>query len=274
MLSSSSHRQSLHAPSTTALRRAGIFLGAAGLAVGLAAGASADGRGSSSPAARSTTTTSRPAPQPAMGRYRDFGHARGSTGRPVAQPPLVPTLSGLHPPGFTVRPYGSTPAPSHGGFVPGGGHHHPPQVIYVPVSYGYGPPPPQDPVIVVEAPPPVVVVVPQPGVDTGAQSSTFRPAIPPPPPSPAPPTSTAPGRLRITIQPADAEVFLDDRLLTSIGDTAGGLGVAAAPGIHVLEITHPEHDAERLVFAVDPEQTVAIAIDLRETKPRRRTRID
>lgn len=291
MPTSSSHSPSLHArsirhdleggkrplPIMRASRTRHIaLLVAVGLGLGLAVESLADarGRGSGGRSVKSRSATVRPAPTRSTPtpRYRNYGRVRGGTGQaPVKQLPLVPTLSGIPPQSFRVRPHGSTPVPRHRQFAQPI-RHHAPQVIYVPVGYGLAQPR-QEPVIYVQAPPappPVVVVAPQPGV-APSPAGNRQPSIPPPPPAPPARTSNEPGVLRIEIQPADAEVYLDDRPLAIM---IGGHQISTAPGIHVLEVTHPDYTAERLVFAVNPEQTHRVAIDLRESKPGRRTRID
>ncbi len=227
------------------------------------------GRGTTvhSGAAKSTTTT-RP-----VGRYRDHGHVRGGTGaRPQAQPYLQNNLSGILPPGFgghTSQPrthFQHRRAP-HSRVYGQPYAQRAPQVVYVPVGY-YPQQRQPDPVIVIQqAPPPVqqqpVVVVEAPPA-----------VIPPPPPAPPRPTSNEPGAIRLLVEPADAEIVLDDRRLGLAGEVKGRQDHSTRPGVHVLEVTHPEYRAERLVFAVDPESTVQLVIDLRETRASRRTRIE
>lgn len=212
--------------------------------------------------ASKSTTTTRP-----VGRYRDYGRVRGGTGaRPQAQPYLQTNLSGILPPGFgghSTRPRTQAPhSHVHGRPI----SHHAPQVVYVPVGYYQQQRQPEPVIVVQQAPPPVqqpVVIVQSP------------PAfIPPPPPAPPRPTSNEPGVVRLSVEPPGAEIVLDDRRLGTAGEVSGSQDHIARPGVHVLEVTHPDHRAELLVFAVDPESTVQLVIDLRETRASRRTRIE
>lgn len=114
-------------------------------------------------------------------------------------------------------------------------------------------------------PPPVVIVMP-----AAPMRDPLPPAppIPPPPKAPPPRTSNEPGNLTVLVEPAGAEIYLDDRKWP-----AGGEPRPTLPGIHVLEVSHPEHGSERVVFAVEPETPAVVAIDLRETRPGRRTQV-
>jgi hypothetical protein len=232
--------------------------------IGTQAFAQSRGRGTTvhSGATRSSTTT-RP-----VGRYRDHGRVRGGSGaRPQAQPFLQTNLSGILPPGFGGHTTQPRTHVTHHPFA-----HHAPRVVYVPVGYYPQQPRPEQVIVVQQAPPvqqPVVFVqAPQ------ALAQSPAPAIPPPPRAPARATSNEPGAIRLSVQPAGAEVVLDDRRLGSASDVSRGQDHVTRPGIHVLEVTHPGHRAERLVFAVDPESIVRLVIDLRETRASRRTRIE
>jgi hypothetical protein len=76
-------------------------------------------------------------------------------------------------------------------------------------------------------------------------------------PSAAPPTAAeldtraAPGRVRLSVLPADASVYLDGRLLGS-GDELGQLhaGLVVDAGSHLLEVVRPGYASQRLEFKV------------------------
>ncbi len=65
-------------------------------------------------------------------------------------------------------------------------------------------------------------------------------------------TRAAPGRVRLSVLPADASVYLDGRLLGS-GDELARLhaGLVVEAGSHLIEVVRPGYETERLEFAVD-----------------------
>ena len=109
------------------------------------------------------------------------------------------------------------------------------------------------------------------------------PAAAPPTPAPAPaveappppaPRSTEPGEVRFSIRPADAEVYLDDDYLGTGAELAAlAQSRLYAPGVHVLEVTHPDHRPQRLVFGVSSDDSTHVLIDLSIDRVGRRSRI-
>ena len=120
------------------------------------------------------------------------------------------------------------------------------------------------------APQPIYIV--QPPAGAGAPAPAPVAEVPPPPPPP--PRSTEPGEVRFTIQPPDAEVFLDDDYLGT-GAELAALADAQLypPGVHVLEVTHPEYTSQRLVFGVSGNDPTHVLIDLSIDRVGRRSRI-
>lgn len=219
-------------------------------------------------------TAVRSATSQSAGRYRDYGRLRGgSSQRPQAQQPLGQALSGILPPGFGGY---QAPARQQPATAPTRMHHRHPQVIYVPIGYASPAPSAPQPVIVVQQalrappqPPPVMIVQPP----LGPAQAFERPA-PAAPERPAEARSRTPGMVHFSILPAGAVVVFDDRPLGLAGTVEQRRGLSTAPGIHLLEVSHPEHQTERLVFAIEPASDVRVTIDLRETRPSRRTRIE
>lgn len=124
--------------------------------------------------------------------------------------------------------------------------------------------------IVVQPPPAPVASPPQPS--PAAPRTTPLPAAPraaePKPPQ-------GPGGLRFEVQPADARVFLDDRLL---GEGAAISGRAQAleldAGVYMLEVSHPDHRSERLFFGVYADREVRVEVDLTRADGRRRSWVE
>ena len=107
------------------------------------------------------------------------------------------------------------------------------------------------------------------------------PPAPAAPPAPAPvsaappaPRSTAPGEVRFSVLPADSRVYLDDDYLGT-GAELAALEEAPLfpPGVHVLEVTHPDYRPQRLVFGVSDSDPAHVLIDLSVDRVGRRTRI-
>lgn len=133
--------------------------------------------------------------------------------------------------------------------------------VYEPDVYQREPPPPPPP-----APAPQIYFVQPPPPS----------AAPPPyePPPPAPPVSTEPGELALDVRPADAQIFLNDRLVgTGESLAAKGVPLRLRAGVYVLEARHPDFEPQRLVFGVNAEQTVRVAVDLTANQPGRRARL-
>jgi hypothetical protein len=90
------------------------------------------------------------------------------------------------------------------------------------------------------------------------QSQEARPA----PPAPGErDTRTPPGRLRLTVLPADASVYLDGRLLGS-GEELSQLhaGLVVEAGSHLLEVVRPGYATEQLEFAVEEGSEVELEV--------------
>ncbi len=115
------------------------------------------------------------------------------------------------------------------------------------------------------------------------------PANPPPAPAAAappaaagaapqlPPVAAVPKQaspVTFSVQPADAKVFLDDDHLGSGGSLGTlGDGLVIGPGVHVLQVTHPDFKTQRLVFGVGSGEPMEVIVDLTADTPQRRSRI-
>lgn len=226
------------------------------------------------------------------GRYRGHGAYRSQTPKPHNFTPREP-LPRVQPGSLLPGDFGYgrrlTPSPHgddreyHRERGHHRGHHHGYRtgyVVYVPSS-GYrehdaadgyaaqtlGPPPQQPIYIVVQAPEPerrVERAPPPPPVMT-----------PPTPRPPAAPVSRQPGEVQLLIQPADAMVVLDDRRLGLASELEDSFDstITLAPGVYVLEVTHPEHQTQRLIFDVQPGKPVAVEVNLLADNANRRTRL-
>lgn len=88
-----------------------------------------------------------------------------------------------------------------------------------------------------------------------------RQAAAAPPASAEMDTRSAPGRVRLSVLPADASVYLDGRLLGS-GDELGKLhaGLVVEPGSHFIEVVRPGYATERREFAVDEGAEVELEV--------------
>ncbi len=77
-------------------------------------------------------------------------------------------------------------------------------------------------------------------------------------------TRAAPGRLRLSVLPADASVYLDGRLLGS-GDDLGRLhaGLVVEAGSHLIEVVRPGYATERREFAVGEGDEVELEVLLK-----------
>lgn len=181
--------------------------------------------------------------------------------------------------------------------VPQGQHRQHPAPVYVPYPHlvyvespayarepvSFGEPrfessyvesaPPPAPAPPQPQPQPIYVVVQPPAADA-------RPPAPPPaaepapPPRPAPrPVSREPVALYFDVQPPDAEVYLDDDYLGTGAELADfDRELRFRPGVHVLEVSHPDHPPQRLVFGLNGEP-LDLVIDLAADRPSRRSRI-
>ena len=129
---------------------------------------------------------------------------------------------------------------------------------------------PQPIYIVNQQPAPQVIQVPAPAPQA---SPAPEPSYEPPPQTrePSRPRSTEPQEISIRVEPADAEIYLDDELIGT-GVTVESSLSSLAPGIYVLEISHPDFSPQRLVFGVSSDP-VSITIDLTADRPSRRARV-
>lgn len=76
-----------------------------------------------------------------------------------------------------------------------------------------------------------------------------------------------------SIRPADAEVYLEEDLLGTGAELANReTAMKLYPGVYVLEVSHPEHPPQRLVFGIGAEP-IEVAIDLTAERADRRSRI-
>ncbi|MEM6454557.1 MAG: hypothetical protein AAF772_05650, partial [Acidobacteriota bacterium] len=120
-------------------------------------------------------------------------------------------------------------------------------------------PAPQPQVIVVQQPAPQPVVV-----------EVAPPTELPHPVTPPAPRATGPSSVRFVIQPADARVYLDGRMLGVAIDLSDP--VSLPPGVHLLEVEHPTLTSERLMFAA-PARGATVQVDLEQTQRGRRTHL-
>ena len=162
------------------------------------------------------------------------------------------------------------PVTHHGGGVV-------PVPIYIyPQPVAYSQPAPVSPrEIPAPAPQPIYIVTPPPAP---APAQTVPPAPAPIPaavPTPAPkPRSTEPGDVQFSVQPADAKIYLDDDYLGTGAELAEfGDGQPFPPGVHVLEVTHPDYRPQRLVFGVTSKDATHVLVDLAVDRVGRRSRI-
>lgn len=221
----------------------------------------AEGRSGGGRSAR----VSRPAPPPPA--YRTQGRYRGAERTaPRKQPYYQPSLSGIPQSYLQSRPTARAPRVLSEPGVP-----------YVVPSYVYFEPQqqPRERVIVVQQPAPqpppqqpVVVVVPQPVL----QPAGGVPVAPAPEPA-APAAPRLPGTVRFAVEPADAIVYLNDRRIGTGADLKAAAAAEVSAGVHVLEVSHPDHTSERLVFGVDSDAMLEVMVDLAATKPSRRSRL-
>ncbi len=220
---------------------------------------------------QASAVSTRPAPRPRQSR------------RPAANPsPLRGAIGGGFGSAANVRPgfYQQLNAPrGHGGYH---GHRVPiyvyptyyPQTYY-PLGVGaedahYAPAPE---VVAVEAPaaPPQIYIVTPPVITTPPIGAAPPTAPPAPPPAPPP---TGPGEIRFSVLPTDARVYLDDDYLGTGAELSALEEALLFPsGVHVLEVTHPDHRPQRLVFSAGAGNQAHVLIDLSIDKIGRRTRV-
>jgi len=74
-----------------------------------------------------------------------------------------------------------------------------------------------------------------------------------------------PARLRLSVEPADASVYLDGRFLGSARDLSSlRAGLLVDPGHHTIEIVRPGYDAQRRDVEVAAGEEAEVQIGLRE----------
>jgi len=74
-----------------------------------------------------------------------------------------------------------------------------------------------------------------------------------------------PGTLSLRVEPADASVYLDGRLLGAAGDLARlRAGLIVDPGPHTLEVVRPGYESARQEFEVDAGEELQLEVDLAE----------
>lgn len=209
-------------------------------------------------------------------------HRRPSAGRPAAR---HPARSRVVPPGglgsaANARPgfYQQLSAPysSHGAVVPVPIYVYPTPSYYPPletVSPREIPAPAPQPIYIVT--PPAATAAPAPApvqtAPTPAPPAPPQVAEPAPPPQPR---STEPGEVQFSVLPADAEIYLDDDYLGTGAELAAlASNPSFAPGVHVLEVTHPEFRSQRVVFGVTSNDETHVLVDLAIDRVGRRSRI-
>lgn len=216
--------------------------------------------------------------------HRSDAQASAVSSRPAIRPatrrPPTRPRSGFGS-AANVRPgfYEQLSAPRHHG---GGGHHGHAVPIYIYPTYvpeTYYPPAPafsERSPREIPAPAPAPAPAPQiyvvtPPVITQPVAAAPAPA---PPAAPPAPRSTKPGEVRFSILPGDAEIYLDDDYLGTGAELAALDEVSLfPPGVHVLEVTHPDHRPQRLVFGVSDTDPAHVVIDLSIDRVGRRTRV-
>lgn len=119
-------------------------------------------------------------------------------------------------------------------------------------------------------PAPAAVAAPPPArrsPERRADDRTERPA--PASPPGARDLRSEPIRLRLDVEPGDASVYLDGRLLGSAEELQGlHAGLLVEAGSHSLEVVRPGYDAEGMEFEAEPGEEIELVVDLEETTPR------
>ncbi len=97
--------------------------------------------------------------------------------------------------------------------------------------------------------------------DREKRQAEVRPPAKPRASGPQMDTRAAPGRVRLSVQPADASVYLDGRLLGS-GDELTRLhsGLVVEEGSHLLEVVRPGYATERVEFSVESGDEVELEV--------------
>jgi hypothetical protein len=84
--------------------------------------------------------------------------------------------------------------------------------------------------------------------------------------APAYDARTEPARLRLSVQPPDAAVYLDGRFLGTgeeLGQVRAGLIVDA--GEHELQVTRPGYEPETTTFEAEAGEEVELTVELEES---------
>ena len=202
--------------------------------------------------------------------------ARRSAARPARQPRSIVPPGGLGSaanarPGFYQRL--SAPLVHHGGagIVPVPVYVYSEPLIYtepIPIS-------PRE--IPASAPQPIYIVTPPAAVPAPVPQTPPYQAAPAPVAEPAPapkPRSTEPGEVQFSVLPTDAKIYLDDDYLGTGAELAALEDAQPfAPGVHVLEVTHPDYRPQRVVFGVSSNDATHVLVDLAVDRVGRRSRI-
>jgi len=140
-------------------------------------------------------------------------------------------------------------------------------VVYLPSEPRYEEPSPPAPAPVAQQPPQIYIIQPPAPPPVREEPVIPPPAAPEPPPRPV--------ELQLNIRPATAEVSLDDRYLGT-GDELNARAelLVLPPGVHILEVHHPDYPPQRLIFGVSSEGPIRAVIDLAADRPGRRARIE
>ena len=72
-----------------------------------------------------------------------------------------------------------------------------------------------------------------------------------------------PARLQLSVEPPDAAVYLDGRLLGSGRELAGlHAGLLVDPGAHVLEVVRPGFSTKKLDFSLESGDDLSLEVTL------------
>lgn len=212
--------------------------------------------------------------QSSPGRYRTHGQYRGSerANQYYDGQQWQPSNYYQNKYHYLQQPLDFTAYPSVSPTVPVGRHVYgiaPVQPVPVQPVYVYEPYPSYQEPAPQQQPQPQIVIVQQPAPPP---PPPVAPPPPPPPRTPPPPVATAPGNAVLSIQPADAEVYLNN---ISLGDSGRqGEKLLLDAGVYVLEVEHPDYRPQRLIFSPVEHETIYIRVDLTEDRPNRRASVD
>ncbi len=72
-----------------------------------------------------------------------------------------------------------------------------------------------------------------------------------------------PVRLRLTIRPADAAVYLDGRFIGAADELVGlSVGLIVDPGEHEIEVVRPGYASETTTFTAETGEEVELTVEL------------